>query len=301
MRQPRLLLLLLHLVCIPLLTLSAQQLTLTPYLPDRQQAAASDSIGTAGAGIAVIICPGGSYYWLNMKEEGADVARLLQRRGIAAFVLKYRTAGVPAFLTRYRLLWKGNQHPAMIQDLQRAIEWVRTHAADYHIRTDRIGVMGFSAGGHLALMSGELFDTDFTQPAGNMPPHTASLRPDFVAAIYPVVTLADGRYVHRRSRRGLLGERRKNDPAMRDSLSMERHVRPDMPPVFLMNCADDPVVKPRNAELLDSVLTARSVPHTYLRYATGGHGFGARPRPSAAAAGWMDDFFRWLSDTFNLQ
>ncbi|MDR0893699.1 MAG: alpha/beta hydrolase [Prevotellaceae bacterium] len=261
---------------------SHTEVTLTPYLP------AVDTCRHT----AVIICPGGSYCWLDTTSEGTDVARYLQRRGIAAFVLRYRTAGVLAFITHNRLLWHGNQHPDMIQDLQRAIEWVRIHAEMYQIRDNRIGVMGFSAGGHLALTAAERFDTNFMAPLGIQP--RASLRPDFVAALYPVVTLSDSRYTHRRSRRGLLGENKKRNIQMRDSLSAELHVRTDMPPVFLMNCKDDPVVKPQNALLLDSALTAHAVPHHYLQYTTGGHGFGIHPRAGADSADWIEQFINWL-------
>ncbi|MDE7473359.1 MAG: alpha/beta hydrolase [Muribaculaceae bacterium] len=235
---------------------------------------------------AVIVCPGGSYFWLDRQTEGYDVARRLQEAGISAFVLEYRVAGVPEFISHSRLLRRGVRYPDMLDDLQRAILEVRADADRYGIRTDRVGVMGFSAGGHLVALAGQQFD------------RCPGARPDFVASIYPVVTFTD-ECTHRRSRRGIIGDRPDRYAGLLDTLSLERHVRPNMPPVFLMNCMDDPVVDPRNAVLLDSALTAGGVDHTYIQYATGGHGFGATAaKTSPEAAGWFDAFVKWLAERF---
>ena len=257
---------------------SGRDISLTPYLPEGRPWA------------AVIVCPGGSYSWLDMQTEGHDVARWLQANGIAAFVLKYRVQGVPAFVTHARLLVRGHRHPDMIADLQQALLTLRRQAEAYGLPPHRIGVMGFSAGGHLAMLSAELCHTDFT---GTAAPDSL-LRPDFVAPIYPVVTMAEP-CVHKRSRRALLGEYGKHRRSLRDSLSLERHVPRDCPPVFLVNCADDPVVHPRNSLLLDSALSARSVPHRYIRYSTGGHGFGASDtKGTAESRQWRLAFLAWL-------
>jgi acetyl esterase/lipase len=260
------------------------KVTLTSFLP-----AESNHSRTA-----IIVCPGGSYCWLDHQNERATVGRWLQREGVAAFVLKYRTAGIPAFVTHYRLLAPRHQHPNMIQDIQRAIQWVRSHAAEYGIDPHKIGVMGFSAGGHLAMMSGEFAQTNFLSPLGITP--SVSLSPDFIAAIYPVVTFSDKRFVHKRSRRGLLGEWKKSSSLMQDSLSVEKHVTSTLPPVFLMNCVDDPIVKYQNSELLDAALTRSGVPHLYKQYKTGGHGFGSNPSASTDASGWKDLFVNWLKN-----
>ena len=144
--------------------------------------------------------------------------------------------------------------------------------------------------------SGMFFDSGVLSLLGLSP--EVSLRPDFIAPIYPVVSLVD-RSVHKRSRRGLLGEGRAISREMKDSLSLERHVRPDMPPVYLMNCVDDPVVDYRNSVLLDSALTAVGVPHRYVRFETGGHGFGATAsKTTAEAITWKEDFLNWLSKLF---
>lgn len=249
-------------------------------------------IAKGSGNTACIVCPGGSYFWLDKKTEGIGVAKWLQSHGISAFVLEYRVGGVPAFITHYRLLARGHRYPDMLQDVQRSIQLVRENAAEYGIAPDRLGVMGFSAGGHLAGMSGMFFDTDVLS-AFNIHPRV-SLRPDFIAPIYPVVTLVEAP-VHKRSRRGLLGEGSSISQVMKDSLSLERHVRADMPPVFLMNCIDDPIVKYRNSELLDSALTACGVPHKYIQYRTGGHGFGATPeKTTSEAIAWKEQFLNWI-------
>lgn len=257
---------------------------LTPYL------AAGDN------NIAVIVCPGGSYFWLDRKTEGIGVAEWLQANGISAFVLEYRVGGVPAFITHYRLISRGNRFPDMLQDVHRSLQLVRENAAQYGIDPDKVGVMGFSAGGHLAGMSGEFFDTDVLSQIGIKP--AASLRPDFIVPIYPVVSFVD-HSTHKRSRRGILGEGHSISKVMKDSLSLEKHVRADMPPVFLMNCVDDPIVKYRNSELMDSALTAKGVPHKYIQYQTGGHGFGATPdKTTNEAIGWREEFLNWVKSLF---
>ena len=104
---------------------------------------------------------------------------------------------------------------------------------------------------------------------------------------------------HKRSRRGLLGEGKSISQEMKDSLSLEKQVRPDMPPTFLMNCVDDPIVKYRNSELLDSAMTAQGVKHIYIQYNTGGHGFGANPKKTTAEAiAWREEFLNWLKEIF---
>ena len=245
-------------------------------------------------GTAVIVCPGGSYYWLDKKNEGDTVAMWLQSQGISAFVLEYRAAGIPAFAYRHRAIFRGRQHPDMITDAQRALQWVRTHAEEYHINPDKVGMLGFSAGGHLALSTAWFHNHDFLKDAGVE--NETNLRPAFVGAIYPVVTMVKP-YVHKRSRRGLLSEKHHRDPVMCDSLSLERHVPADCPPVFLANCVDDPVVDYRNSVLLDEALTAAGVNHRYIQYATGGHGFGmSNYKGSAECHAWKEEFVKWLKE-----
>ena len=264
----------------------AKSVTLTPYLPTKENA----------TGVAVIVCPGGSYSWHDMKTEGEGVAQWLQSNGIAAFVLKYRVQGIFQFITHSRAVFGGNKHPNMLEDIQRAICIVREHATEYGIDPNKVGAMGFSAGGHLVMSAAEFFHTDFLSALGVS--HTASLRPDFVVPVYPVVTMVEP-YVHKRSRRALLGERGQRNKTLQDSLSLEGHVPADCPAVFLVNCVDDPIVKHQNSELLDSALTAKSIDHVYLQYKTGGHGFGAsQTKGTEECHAWKDAFLSWLSKLF---
>lgn len=253
---------------------------LTPYLAEGK------------GNTAVIVCPGGSYFWLDVKTEGIEVAKWLNSQGISAFVLEYRVGTIAGFITHNRLIRRGNRYPDPLQDVQRSIQIVREHAEELGIDPNQVGVMGFSAGGHLALMSGIYFDTDVLTQVGVRP--KVSLRPDFIAPIYPVVTFSHPS-VHKRSRRGLLGEGRSISKELKDSLSLERHVRDDMPPTYIMNCLDDPIVKCKNSELLDSAMTVKNVRHRYVRFKTGGHGFGASSNKTSAEANtWKDDFINWL-------
>lgn len=248
-------------------------LALTAYLADGEN------------NTAIIVCPGGSYFWLDLETEGHMVAQWLQRNHISAFVLRYRTAGVFAFISHYRYLFRGHRYPDPQDDLRQAIQHIKAHAKEYGISETHIGVMGFSAGGHLVMSSGELFEPDD--------------KPAFIASIYPVVTMSDD-CAHKRSRRALLGDNRKKDKLLRDSLSLERHVPADCPPVFLVNCKDDPTVKYHNSELLDDALTTMHIPHTYIQFQTGGHGFGASDtKGSEECRTWKLKFLNWL-DSLNL-
>ena len=242
-------------------------LSLTAYLPTSSRQPVSQT--------AIIVCPGGSYCWLDNKTEGDSVARSLQQAGIAAYVLKYRTTGILPFITHSRLIIPSYHHTMPLDDVQEAIRQVRSLGKYKHI-----GVMGFSAGGHLAL-SAAIFGK-------------GDLRPDFIASCYPVVTMSNPA-VHKRSRRALLGEWEKWSQRMRDSLSLERQVTAVMPPVFLMNCVDDKTVDYRNSVLMDSALTACRVPHRYIQYQTGGHGFGTTwSKTTEEASHWFDEFLKWL-------
>lgn len=245
-----------------------EKVMLTPYL-------AQDS-----GNLAIIVCPGGSYFWHDTKTEGDGVAKWLQQQGISAFVLDYRTADVPAFIFHYRKVFRGNRYPDAQDDLLQAIRYVKSHAKDYGIDAEKIGVIGFSAGGHLAMSAAEFFNRED--------------RPRFVVPVYPVVTMMED-CVHKRSRRGLLGDSRTGNKVLRELLSLERHVPADCPPVFLVNCIDDPIVDYRNAVLLDSALTAMNVPHQYFQYQTGGHGFGvSEDKGSDECRQWKERFLEWL-------
>lgn len=259
----------------------AEEVILTPFMADDSRNAPT-----------VIVCPGGSYCWLDVKGEGIEVAEWLRDNGISAFLLQYRTSGFGAYFTRYRFVARGNRHPDMICDVQRAIRFVRENADSLGIDSGRVGVMGFSAGGHLALCAACFSGTDYTDlPQG---PARVSLKPDFVAALYPVVTMK-GEYVHKRSRRGLMGEWGKYNNDLRNQLSVEEHIPSDCPPVFIINCKDDPVVDWHNSVLLDEALTKAGVEHRYIQYETGRHGFGvSEVYGSEESRKWKYEFLEWL-------
>ena len=265
--------LLISLLCCTLACISANKHAVQPYLADSAH----------NTHIAIIVCPGGSYSWLDMKNEGIATAQWLQSNGINAFVLPYRVATIPAYIFGFRVLGLGHKYPDMLEDVEQALHYVYTHADSLHIDTTRIGVMGFSAGGHLTMMS----------YLHNRTPY----KPAFLCPVYPVVTMSNKTYAHKRSRRGALGVWRQWNKAMQDSLSIEEHITDDCPPVFLVNCKDDPTVHYHNSEMLDSALTAHHIPHTYLQYSTGGHGFGASDiKGTDECRQWKKEFLLWISN-----
>lgn len=246
---------------------------MTPYL------------ATGDNNMAVVVCPGGSYFWHDTNTEGHDVAKWLQANGISAFVLNYRTAYVPAFLFRYRYILRGNRYPDPQDDLRQALRLIRSKYGEFGVNPNRVGAMGFSAGGHLVMSALELFEKDD--------------QPDFAVPVYPVVTMK-GQYVHKRSRRGLLGESKKNNKKLIDLLSLENHVPTDCRPVFLVNCVDDPIVDYHNSVMLDSALTAQNIKHVYIQYSTGGHGFGmSDTKGSVESRQWKFAFLDWLNTLFH--
>lgn len=263
-------------------SLSNAQITTHIYPSDSSylaQKVTLEAFLSPGSKTAIIICPGGSYCWLDYKNEGLDVAKYLQANGINAFVLRYRVAGWWSWLTHDRILIRGNQAPDMYSDGQTALRWLHSHSDEYGIDSNKIGIMGFSAGGHLAL-SQVIF------PQG--------IKPAFLALLYPVVTMEKG-YVHKRSRRGLLGETRKNDYYEKDKWSLENHVPTDCPPIFLVNCVDDPIVDYRNSVILADALTANNIKHLYIQYKTGGHGFGVSDEyGTPESRKWKKRFIDWL-------
>ncbi len=223
----------------------------------------------------VVVFPGGGYTHLAMDHEGQQVAAWLNSYGITAFVLRYRLG--PQY-----------HHPIEMQDGQRAVRWARAHATEFGIDPHRLGVWGFSAGGHLASTVGTHFDEGNT--ASSDPIERESSRPDFLILAYPVITFEEP-YVHHGSRNALLGPN--PSPALIAFLSNERHVTPQTPPTFLFHTSDDPVVPVQNSIDFYLALRTAGVPAEMHLYQHGPHGVGlARNDPELAS--WPDLLAAWL-------
>jgi acetyl esterase/lipase len=204
----------------------------------------------------VVVCPGGGYGGLALDHEGRQIADWLNGLGVSAFILKYRLG------PRYR-------HPAPMADASRAMRWVRAHAGELGIHADRIGIWGFSAGGHLASTLGTHFDAG--DAASSDPVERVSSRPDFMVLAYPVITFA-AEYAHRGSRRNLLGD--EPDPRLVEDLSNERRVTARTPPAFLFHTDSDTGVPPENSVAFYLALRKAGVPAELHVYERGKHGVG---------------------------
>jgi acetyl esterase/lipase len=243
----------------------ADRPTLSAHLPPRGR----------GVGAAVIVCPGGGYARLALDHEGAQIARWLNERGIAAFVLRYRLG------PKYR-------HPVPLGDLQRAIRTVRAGAARWAVAPSKIGVWGFSAGGHLASTAATLFDDG--APGAPDPIDRVSSRPDFAILAYPVVFMG-GEGTHQGSRQQLLGDA--PAPALVERLSTHKQVTPRTPPVFLLHTTEDTVVPPENSVAFYLALRKAGVPAELHVYERGRHGVGlAQGDPILSS--WGDRLADWL-------
>lgn len=237
--------------------------------------------GSPNTRTAVIVCPGGSYHHLGLKSEGNSTATWFSQNGVTAFVLKYRSAE-----SLYH-------HPAMLQDIQRAIQLVRENAENWDIDPAKVGVIGFSAGGHLVTMAGEFWQTH-NEIAKLGIQTNVSLRPDFVVPVYPVVSMQDD-IAHRWSRNSLLGHGKKNQTqARKDEFSMELNVPADMPPTYIVVCDDDPVVIPENSLRLYDALQEAGIPSKLARYPWGKHGFGMKDNDFMKEFHYNQPLKEWL-------
>jgi len=244
--------------------------TLTIYLPPKEKA----------TGAAVVICPGGGYGFLAMDHEGHQIAQWLNSLGVAGFILKYR----------HRNSGAGYGHPVPLQDAQRAIRMVRSRANEWNIDPNRIGILGFSAGGHLASTAGTHFDKG--QADAQNPIERVSCRPDFMILIYPVISFTEW-YVHTGSRQNLLGDN--PDKNTLESLSNEKQVTPETPPTFLVHADDDSGVPPENSIYFYLALRKAKIPAEMHIYQRGGHGFGLGKKDSAAS-GWPVCCAAWMRE-----
>lgn len=229
----------------------------------------------APKGAAVLICPGGGYGALATDHEGHQLALWFNRIGVTAAVLKYRLG------PRYH-------HPAPLQDAQRGLRILRSQAADLQISSDRIGVMGFSAGGHLASTLSTHYDAG--DAASDDPIERVSCRPDFTVLGYPVISLSAD-YAHRGSGKNLLGEN--PDPELLKSLSNETQVTADTPPAFLFQTNEDAGVPAENALHYVLALRKHGVPCELHLYQHGPHGVGMGVGDPVLAS-WMDRLHDWL-------
>ena len=229
---------------------------------------------------AVIVCPGGSYHHLGMGHEGKDVALWFCSKGISAFVLKYRVSG------------NGWHHPAMLQDIQRAVQLVRQNAASYGINPDKIGAIGFSAGGHLVLMAAEFSGQDELKKLGI--DAGVSLAPNFIVPVYPVVSMQDD-IAHVRSRKSLLDK--DQSQARKDMLSLELHADKIKCPVFLITNKDDRTVDWHNSERMDMAMSRAGVAHVFVLGEKGDHGFGMGNNEFVHTTKWNDNLLLpWLKE-----
>ncbi len=242
--------------------------SLTPYFPEPAKA----------TGAAVVICPGGGYGGLA-PHEGRDYARFLNEQGIAGFVLKYRLAS------------GGYHHPAMLQDAARAVRTVRAQAAEWKLDPKRIGIMGSSAGGHLA--STLLTHFDAGQPDAPDAIERQSSRPDLGILCYPVITLS-GPFAHVGSRNNLLGK--EQSPELVRDLSSELQVTKETPPCFLWHTYEDGGVPVENSLLFAESLRKAGVPFDLHLYQKGPHGLGLGTRDwdPAKRHPWTQDLVFWL-------
>ena len=223
---------------------------------------------------AILICPGGGYGGLCSSYEGHDIAAWLDQYGIAGIVLKYR-------LNPYR-------HPIPMNDAQRAMRLVRAHAAEWGIDSNRLGIMGFSAGGHLASTVGTHYDRGI---AGAMDViERFSCRPDFMVLVYPVISM--GKVTHGGSRRNLLGDNPSQE--LKDNLSNELLVTEDTPPAFLAHSVKDTVVNVENSRLFANALKAKGVAVTLFELPKGEHGLGCGKGDEWAS--WQAECAKWLKE-----
>jgi len=238
---------------------------LTLYQPNRTQA----------TGTLVVICPGGGYQNLAMDHEGHQVARWLTAHGVAAAIVKYRLG------PRYR-------HPAPLQDVLRAIRVVRSRAIKLNVKPDRVGVMGFSAGGHLASSAATLFDLADAKVADGL--EAVSSRPDFAILGYPVIVFGAD-VTHKGSQRNLLGD---NPPAdLVTRLSTDRQVTAKTPPTFLFHTNEDTGVPSQNSVAFYLALKNAGVPAELHIYEKGAHGVGLAPQDRELST-WPDRMLGWM-------
>lgn len=240
--------------------------TLTVFLPEKDKA----------NGTAVVICPGGGYSVTASSHEGTDVAKEFNKMGVAAFVVKYR---IPNDATMI------NREIGPLQDAQQAIKIVRDRATEWNVNPGKIGIMGFSAGGHLASTAGTHFDKAVIPNA-----EKTSLRPDFMILIYPVISFNKS-IGHQGSKEQLIGKT--PTPGKVKEYSNELQVTNQTPPAFLVHASDDEGVNPQNSIRFYEALVQHKIPAELHIYQSGGHGFGMKQKNENEL--WMERCRNWMA------
>ncbi len=241
--------------------------TLTVYKPSARK----------NTGASVIICPGGGYQILAWNHEGTNFGEWFAARGITAFVLKYRLPQADMFTEK---------QIRPLQDAQQSFRYIRKNARKYDIDVNKVGIMGFSAGGHLAATA----STHFGTQVGEIVDENLSVRPDFSLLIYPVVSFND-KFGHSGSRKNLIGPELKI--ADMDEYSNELHVSADTPPAFLVHANDDGV-SADNSLAYVSALRVNNVEAELHLYTKGGHGFGLATKKEGPVQTWTLRLEEWL-------
>ncbi len=238
--------------------------TLIPYFPAKDKA----------TGAAVVICPGGGYSGLSMVNEGSEIAEAFNKIGVTAFILKYRMPSDSVMV---------DKTIGPLQDAQRAIQLVRQRATEWGIDTARVGIIGFSAGGHLASTAATHFDKEVIENKKHI-----SLRPSFAVLVYPVITF--GQWAHVGSKENLIG---KNAPqALVDLYSNEKQVTPNTPPTFLVHAQDDGLVPVQNSLMFYDAMLKNKVKGEIHIYQSGGHGFGLHNKETKDD--WFNSLAKWM-------
>ncbi len=245
--------------------------TLTIYLPPQDKA----------TGASVVICPGGGYGALAVDHEGHQIAQWLNSFGVAGFIVKYR----------HRNSGAGYGHPAPIQDAQRAIRTVRSRAKEWGVDPNRIGILGFSAGGHLASTAATHFNESFGEARDTI--DRVSCRPDFAVLVYPVISFTEP-FTHTGSRKNLLGA--EPDAALVEKMSNEKQVTPQTPPTFLIHTWEDRGVPAENSIYFYLALRKANVPAEMHIFLKGPHGFGLGQKLDGASA-WPKLCEKWMGES----
>lgn len=246
-----------------------QEPTIEVYLPAKANA----------NGQAMLILPGGGYQILAYDWEGTDIAKFLNGKGITGIVVKYR---LPSAVSQK------DKHLVPLIDAQRAMRLVRKNAKEFNIDASKIGIMGFSAGGHLAATLGTHFEDKVYEGIDEI--DQLSARPDFMALCYPVISFKQ-MFAHQGSRKNLTGE--ESGPNIIAYFSNEEQVTDKTPPTFLLHAADDPGVPVQNSLAFFQALREKDVPATMHIYPEGGHGF-SLARDNVHLRGWTERLFEWM-------